>query len=621
MIPPRLQRPQTPVLQQVFAQIGKSVDPKSAAGVQISAEEAQQISSLLTKLPEAKQAEVRGELLQLFQLDMFQATPEAREVFAQTLQVAPEALKPRAQAELVGLSSQRTAMQMAFELKAKKGKVTQPEMRAIIQKAKQLDPSSQQFLAAVIRNGSRDQTIPVASDARPLLRDWIGSLEQQGAMSAWANRLDAPPARNFDYLSMLLLRGGCFEDLLAAFMIHIAGQMEREQFAKMQELQRSEAAAAQQQNAPTASTSRQTAFVREALGDAAPAPRAATPQSAPPKPAAHQAAQTTQAPREADVQALKRDTEALVQSANALWNNDGVLTAGETQRLVDRLNAIDPAYRGPIANSLARAFSAGLGDQISQGGKDSTDLKPLVAWATANQNVAIPSDPLREPSDLTLQKLMASDKLEDKIAACLLGPVGEDKEKGALVRAVLDACQSDPAAASAHAPVADARSDSQAEAPKGAAKAAPAQAAAATQKPDLEAAKGRLAGALSELQSLQGQLGSDPQQNLAIAHHCHQLALSTVADLKHMNAPELAGGLQALEAVAEQFGAAIPQLEATLGGATAPGGPGTEKSRQLLFEEMKNMMQEFQAVLQAISNILNSMNQGAMNSIRAIRGG
>ena len=42
-------------------------------------------------------------------------------------------------------------------------------------------------------------------------------------------------------------------------------------------------------------------------------------------------------------------------------------------------------------------------------------------------------------------------------------------------------------------------------------------------------------------------------------------------------------------------------------------------SRQLKMEELKNLMQKLQQMQQALSNVLNSMHQGAMNSIRNIR--
>jgi len=44
-----------------------------------------------------------------------------------------------------------------------------------------------------------------------------------------------------------------------------------------------------------------------------------------------------------------------------------------------------------------------------------------------------------------------------------------------------------------------------------------------------------------------------------------------------------------------------------------------QDSRQMMMEELKNMMQKLQQMQQALSNVLNSMHQGAMNSVRNIR--
>jgi hypothetical protein len=53
--------------------------------------------------------------------------------------------------------------------------------------------------------------------------------------------------------------------------------------------------------------------------------------------------------------------------------------------------------------------------------------------------------------------------------------------------------------------------------------------------------------------------------------------------------------------------------------AGAKGGASASDSRQLKMEELKNLMQKLQQMQQALSNVLNSMHQGAMNSIRNIR--
>lgn len=69
------------------------------------------------------------------------------------------------------------------------------------------------------------------------------------------------------------------------------------------------------------------------------------------------------------------------------------------------------------------------------------------------------------------------------------------------------------------------------------------------------------------------------------------------------------------------------QAGSALGGAIGGGmgtggqsGAGNADSRQLAFEELKNMMNKLQQMQQSLSNVLNTMHKGAMNAIQNIRG-
>ena len=72
-------------------------------------------------------------------------------------------------------------------------------------------------------------------------------------------------------------------------------------------------------------------------------------------------------------------------------------------------------------------------------------------------------------------------------------------------------------------------------------------------------------------------------------------------------------------------GAAGSAAAGAMSGSSASGSKGPmskedyQDSRQMMMEELKNMMQKLQQMQQALSNVLNSMHQGAMNSIRNIR--
>jgi len=61
------------------------------------------------------------------------------------------------------------------------------------------------------------------------------------------------------------------------------------------------------------------------------------------------------------------------------------------------------------------------------------------------------------------------------------------------------------------------------------------------------------------------------------------------------------------------------QLGGALGRGVSGQGKQGEDSRQLAFESLKNTMQKIQQMFQSLSNVLNTMHQGAMNSIRNIK--
>lgn len=86
----------------------------------------------------------------------------------------------------------------------------------------------------------------------------------------------------------------------------------------------------------------------------------------------------------------------------------------------------------------------------------------------------------------------------------------------------------------------------------------------------------------------------------------------------------LAGGVLG-GMVGGPIGSGIGQnLGGALGGALGGGSGGAQgaesDSRQLMFENLKNLMNKLQQMMQSMSNVLNTMHQGAMNSIRNIRG-
>ena len=82
----------------------------------------------------------------------------------------------------------------------------------------------------------------------------------------------------------------------------------------------------------------------------------------------------------------------------------------------------------------------------------------------------------------------------------------------------------------------------------------------------------------------------------------------------------MAGFAGASQGMAQGGGAlAGAQGAGTLQGAAGADGKKGADSRNLMFEELKNIMQKVSQMQQALSNVLNTMHQGAMNAVRNIR--
>lgn len=537
-------RPNFEAINRVLAEIGKSIDPASQQGVQVSEAEAQKIVDHLGRMQPADRKLVEAEIIALLQSDVFQASPEGRKKFAEHFGLPPRELEPRQAAELVGLATARSAFQMGVETLAKTPRLDRKTMKALITKADTLlDIPNRQFLAGVIRNASRDGTVKLDTDARKVFRDWMGGLDQQGGVSDWTKSFDTKGAGNVDYLSQLIASGACFEDILAAFMIHIAGQMQQEQMEKLREIERAEQQAARSDTVKTHMND----FMKEnGLVPDEPAPATTTPAASEASPIDPKYMKET-----------KRHLDALVQSVHHHMNDDDkFINAEEAGKIADKLGRLEPPVSKLIAGSLVNALRRTPGVYL-----ESDTFKPIVDWAKTQlgDNLdlsALPRINAADPSDPFAQKLRQSDKLEDKIASFMVDSLlASDKELGAK---------------------------------------------------------------LGELKQLSTSLAQYPEAAKAYEAVSPQQSAATAPGeaaekILEAAAPEAAPATTTAGALS-QAAAADPTSAAASADAAAP-----TKSRQVLFEELKNMNNELAAIMQAIGNILNSMHQTAMNSIRSIR--
>lgn len=561
-------RPNFDAINRVLAEIGKSIDAGTERGVAVSEGEAQKIVNHLGTLAPADRKLVEAEIIALLQSDVFQASPEGRKKFAEHFGLTARDLEPRETAQLVGLASSRSAFQLGVETLAKTPRLDRKNMKVLLSRADTLlDMPNKQFLAGVLRNASRDGTVQLDTDARKLFRQWMGGLDQQGGVSDWTSSFDAKGTGNIDYLSKLLASGACFEDILAAFMIHIAGQMQQEQVEKLKEIQRAETDAAKPQ--PSVKKSMNEFMQQNGLAPEA-APGAADTKEAP----------AAAAPDADYMKATKRNLEAVVQSVHHHMNDDDkFINAEEAGKIAEKLGRLEEPVSKLIAGSLVNALRRSPGVDL-----ESETFKPIVDWAKTQLGADIDVSALTpqkasDPTDPFAQKLRQSDKLEDKIASFMVDSLlASDKDLSAKMgdlKQLSASMENYPEAAKAYEQVT-------------------AQQSAAQQ-------------ATVPGETAEKMLAQPEAQAKAQAH-------AQAVPGANGEAAKLS------QAAAADPTAAVAQGAAVAGEAAAAGVEGEpKKSRQVLFEELKNQNNELAAVMQALSNILNSMHQNAMNSIRSIR--
>lgn len=654
----RVSPAQAGTLNRLFGELGRSVDAGSDSGSRISDGEAQRIVGQLQKLPQAERTQAEQALRELLVNDFFTVTPNARQAFARAFGVRTQELEPRARAELVGLASARSAFQAGVQAMSKTPQIDRKSMKKIVTGAETyLDRPAQGYLAAVLRNASRDGTLKLDTDARKDFTRWVGSLERDQSVSAWSSNFDMRGSGQVDYLSQLMASGMCFEDLVAAFMMHVVGQLQKATEEKMEELQGAERTQATRE-APASGASAPASrlndlFQRRGLDRPAPAEDAAemgalaagvtaagTTGAGVPAAAGSASGPSKAAPGTAVASSdyatqTRRNLEAVVQSVHAHMsatdNTPGVIDRKEAAQIAEKFDRLE----GPVAPLVARALANTL---RSTPGVDlqSDTFEPIVAWIQKSLGSETDLSPLprRTPGEATdpiARQLRTSDKLEDKIASFVVDTLMSSdvalKDKMKDLKALTSEMFADAKAGPALQEVIAPRPDSapalqplssgpalneQSAAQKNTAQQNTAQQTAFAPLPDpwLEPAAEPASSPTAARRPTGDAVGA-PGGNAAAA----RMAAPPEGGARAARAAATASGASGMPAPTAE---ALRQL-ATQEPAATPGAAAEPKSRQMLWEELKSLQNELAQVMQAMSNMLNGMHQNAMNSIRAIR--
>lgn len=666
---------QVGTLNRLFGELGRSLDARSEGGARISDGEAQRIVGQLQRLPQSERTQAEQALRELLVNDFFTVTPNARQAFARALGVQTQELEPRARAELVGLASARSAFQAGVQAVSKAPQLDRKTMKKIVTGAETyLDRPAQGYLAAVLRNASRDGTVKLDSDARKDFTRWVGGLEGDQSVSKWSENFDMRGAGQVDYLSQLMASGMCFEDLVAAFMMHVVGQLQKATEEKMEELQGVERNQAKREVAPGGAGGNPSRlnelFHRRGLDRPASPEGAAevgtlaadvtAAQGTSPRVASPGAASGVPASQGDYATQTRRNLEAVVQSVHAHMSasddTPGVIDRKEAMQIAEKFDRLE----GPVAPLVARALANTL---RSTPGVDlqSETFEPIVAWIkkSLGDDIDLSSLPRRTPGEATdpiARQLRNSDKLEDKIASFVVDTLMSSemglKDKMKDLKWLTSEMFADPKAGPALQEVIAPRPESapalqplaetgasmtsqQATAQHATAQHATAQQATAQQATAQQASSGPLpdpwfeapsegvppparprptgdavgapaAAARPEAQGSPARAGASRAPSSSVARGVSGGAPAA--------APTSASRVEAPSADAlRRLASEAPSASPALSEAAEP------KSRQMLWEELKSLQNELAQVMQAMSNMLNSMHQNAMNSIRAIR--
>jgi hypothetical protein len=440
----------------------------------------------------------------------------------------------------------------------------------------------------------------------------------------WSQSFETKGSGQVDYLSALMASSMCFEDLVAAFMMHMAGKIQDETKEKMEEVRRAERG--EGPNRATANRAQgnkgshvddlfkkrgldRPAGAQDTNGDGViSAAEAAKAQGKP-------AAGASTSPVDADYAAkTKRNLEAVVQSVHAHINDantPGVIDAKEAKKIAEKFERLEGPVEPLVARAMVNSLRSTPGVYL-----ESDTFRPIVAWMkkTLGDDLDLSPLPRRntgEATDPVAKQLRASDKLEDKIAGfvvdTLLCSDVALKDKMKDLKQLTNDMFADPKAAPALEKVLAPHEGS---APAMSAAQNAQEAASATPKAPLTREKAPVESAQAKRKS---PMIPDPWEGSATVP---PKAAGAKMPLGAANPAQMSAG--------NANPAAASNVAQSVGGNAAAGPEGAAsaeapKSRQMLWEEMKNLQNELAQVMQAMSNMLNSMHQNAMNSIRSIR--
>ena len=209
--------------------------PQAKAQI-ITSDDANAALQEFSKLAPAAQQNAKALLSEAFQKNVFEIDDGSRSAFANAFGMRPQELSPQQAQKLGGNHAQRSIADLATEA-LKKQKVIAPEqMQNIIAGAKELlGKDGQAFVAANLLGQNSEGSVKMDPKARKPFVQWMAGLDQDKSVSDWKTVMDAPRTAETGAFSRAMAGAETFEQLVAAFMMYICGELQDKTTDKMKE--------------------------------------------------------------------------------------------------------------------------------------------------------------------------------------------------------------------------------------------------------------------------------------------------------------------------------------------------------------------------------------------------
>jgi hypothetical protein len=587
-------------LYKMMAELGHAIDDKSHGKSTVSVTEAEKIIQHMDGLDPKVKTQMHGLMAEALAADLFTVSDRARVRFSTALNIPVEKLTPQEIGKMAGLQSARSSFNASLKSLSKTPQVDRKQMDLLLSRSKELMPRPlQQFMAAALTQANKEDIIKMDTKARKAFTKDTAKLDNDGGVTTWKKVFEQAGDPAADYLARLLMSGMCFEDMVAAFMVHITGKLQQElkgKMAEMEEMRKTQAKERDERRQTRGMDPMAQRFLGQnmenvrVIDDTPGAKGKDNPATTVDNPVADK-----KQPSVADTRA---HLEAVVQSAHKHLNDDGVIDQVEAGKIAEKLDRLE----GPVADLIAGS----LANALRRSGLDlEGELKPLTDWCRNKLGPdtdmsPMPKNSSGDPNNPWVVSLKDSDKLENKIASFLVDVLTSSDKNIQDTMSELKTFREDITQYPASEAAAEALLEKEAK----------------------QEAKVQAQASTSAAESAQ-------VQNPAPANGA-QAQVETLA-------PTLSAGRMTPQQLKRAMDAGGPQVAQTAKGAKKAGAvdttaksEGPEKghaekaedaaiSRDKLMQDIKNLMQLISQVTQALSNMLNVMHQTARNSIQNIR--